>query len=895
MRMVRRVMTLGALAALVAVPTSLPALAQSGSASSITHRQSVLTEVSPTGEFGTSRVFTQLVVEGSGQVEVELPNQSTQNLRRLTGFGAPATEGDTVIWTVDASSDGTLERSVADNTVDPPLSIDIEYTLDGESISPDDIVGRSGRLEATYTIRNLSAEPQDIRHFDGEGRPRVETIDVSVPMVGSLSMTLDPRFVEVDAPGAVTVGDGRGNTVVNVSLLLFSPIADEEQVVTWSAKVSDAVVPEVGIQVLPVNASSFGTIRNTEGAYSDIADGLGTLTTGAVIVDSNAQLLVNGAAQLFDGLEQLADGAGQLNEGLAGSAAPGSREIADGAAAASAGGNQLNDGLDQLAAGAGQLSAGLGQARGGAGQLNDGLDQLAAGAGQLSAGLGQARGGAGQLNDGLDQLAAGAGQLSQGIGDAKAGAGQLSGGLGDLSAGASQLNTGAAQLEGGLNQANEQYDLIVAGAAQVAGGAEQIRQGLELLGAQTSAGFPAAIAGLPQIADGIAEVRDGVYGPGLSIRTVLGSLRGSVVSLLGNAQLLCDADATSDACGFVTPLTQLLGGFDLLLANINANEADVDALVLGADQLATQLVPGLEAILANILAADGVTAGPLLQGARDLSAGAANLSAGVQQFQTQALDQLALGAGQVADGTSQVAAGAGQAAAGSQALVDGLGQLDAGGQQVAAGLTAASAGADDLVDGLDQLDDGGRQLAAGAQTAASGSGDLASGLVQLDDGGQQLAAGAQQAADGSGELADGLVRLADGTDQLADGLEDAADGSGQLADGAEAAADGGGQIADGTVALSEQGIGAIIEGASDAAAGPSLLYHHLRAADSRGSSPEALPYGTVEGADVSAVYQFEIAGTGTDEGPSTPVTAAIAVAALGAAGALGLGVRRRLV
>jgi putative membrane protein len=75
---VRRTLVLGAVGALVVIPASLPALAQAGCGTQITHRQSVLTEVSPTGEMGTSRIFTQVVAEGDGAVEVELPNQSTQ-------------------------------------------------------------------------------------------------------------------------------------------------------------------------------------------------------------------------------------------------------------------------------------------------------------------------------------------------------------------------------------------------------------------------------------------------------------------------------------------------------------------------------------------------------------------------------------------------------------------------------------------------------------------------------------------------------------------------------------------------------------------------------------------------------------------------------------------------
>jgi hypothetical protein len=88
----------------------------------------------------------------------------------------------------------------------------------------------------------------------------------------------------------------------------------------------------------------------------------------------------------------------------------------------------------------------------------------------------------------------------------------------------------------------------------------------------------------------------------------------------------------------------------------------------------------------------------------------------------------------------------------------------------------------------------------------------------------------------------------------------------------------------------------IIEGASDGAISPARAVAHAKAADARGKAGEGLPYGTVDGAEASAVYKFEIAGYGgPDEGPSTPVRAAATIAAFGIAGALGLGLRRTLV
>jgi putative membrane protein len=369
MRATRRFVSLLALATLVALPASLPALAQSGSASDVTHRQSVRTEMSADGEVKASRVFTQLTVVGDGQVDLTLTNQSTTGLRNLDGFGRPRVEGDQVIHSVSASRDGARERTVADNTADLPIELGVTYSLDGEEIAPKDLVGKTGDLTVTFDVRNTTAQPTEIRYFDGAQNPVNETIDVAVPFVGSVSMTLPPQFVDIDAPAASVAGDGRGSTVVSWSMVLFEPIGSEDQSVSYTARVTDAVVPEVVGQFLPVDSRSFSSLKSVQDTFGGVADGLTSLTTGALIIDGNVKLLAAGSAQLLDGLGQLSDGADQLSEGLNERAAPGSRQLADGMGQARAGGRQLADGLLELSDGAGRLSDGLGSSSRRSGEL----------------------------------------------------------------------------------------------------------------------------------------------------------------------------------------------------------------------------------------------------------------------------------------------------------------------------------------------------------------------------------------------------------------------------------------------------------------------------------------------------------------------------------------------
>ncbi|GGI03230.1 hypothetical protein [Egicoccus halophilus] len=1004
----RRLVTLGLVASVVAVPASLPALAQSGSAADVTHRQSVLTELSPTGEVRSSRVFTQLTVAGDGEVEVVLPGQSTRGLRNLDGFGKPRVEGDQVVHRLAASPEGAAARTVADNTADLPVTVEVGYTLDGEPIEPDDLVGRTGEVTVSYTVRNHTAEPTEVRYFDGRQRSLTETVDVSVPMVGSLSTTLDGRFVDVAAPGASVAGDGRGSTVVQWSLLLFSPLGSEEQTVSYTAHVTDAVVPDAVAQVLPVDSRSFASLRSTAESYKGAVESTRTLTVNGVLIDGNVQLLADGAAQLLDGLQQLGDGADQLAAGLADTAVPGARRLADGTGTARGGSRELANGLNELDAGAGTLAAGLGTAEQGAGDLRRGLGELADGAGELSGGLSQARGGAGTLGDGLDAIAAGSGQLKAGAIGLAEGAATLHARTGDLVAGSQQLQGGASNLLQGLGQLRAQLN-APSGLPKAMAGVDELRAGVAkadagigstatpdslLQGlARLDGGLGDLAQALPQLDDGAARldagavrIAGGLDNPACDptrpqdpanpcgikqgagrLAAGAGQLSGELVTARDTLEailpLLEDPRASQAVQGVIAGIGApdrtgtALNGLAQLAAGAGGIADGADALVAGIrdPQAAGTLRDGIAQIRGGVAAleagiGDPATADTLRNGVARLMVGLDNPAAfqsgpganptctgtaaqgrqpcGLRQalrLVDGGLDELGTGLGSalqgvnqglgstsddpsrnptllgganaLANGTASLAAGAAQLRReGTAPLADGAGQLAAGVGELDTGANAAAGGGRDLRAGLGQLDDGGRRLAAGAGTAASGSGSLVDGLGQLADGGRQLAGGAGRAAGGANQLADGLVQLDDGANQLADGLGDAGDGAGQLAEGLGAAADGGQQVADGTVQLSEAGMQKLIEGVSDASAGSSLLYNTIKAIDARGADGEGLLYGTVDGATASGVYQFQIAGAGDDDGDgSLPRKLTVALGAFGVAGALGFGVRRRLV
>ncbi len=814
-KITRRGIALGMLAGLVAVPASIPALAQDGAPAEISHRQSVLTELSSTGEAGTSRVFTQLNVAGEGPVEVVLERQSTRGLRNLGGIGRPSTDGDSVVWGIDATPDGVNKRTVATNTADLPVDIEIAYEFEGEAIEdPSDIVGRTGELTVTYKVRNNTAREEEIDIFNARQEPTTEMVDVGVPIVGSLSLPLDERFTNVRADDANVAGDGRGNTVVNWSMVLFEPLGSFEQEVSWTAQVSDAIVPEANAQLMPVSSESFPSLPNAQSAYADTFAGLQQITDGAVRIDMTMIAIADGSGQLLDGMNQIADGSGELADGLV-QAADGSGELAAGTGEASAGSRELASGLGELRDGAGQLSGGLGEIDAGANALSGGLGEIDAGTRQLSGGLGEIDTGARQLSGGLGEIDAGTRQLSGGLGEIDAGAEALADGLGAAAPGAAEIRDGLRALLAGVGSPEQGGTVI--------GGLTELRAGLADIGTPLGDALAGALVS--------SELRtELIAGLQAQLAPVLGEDQAAVFAPLivnGLTQAMAEDFAPQFGAGFAaSPEWQqgVLGGVDLLLAGMNRPDCD----------RSSPETCGVKQVLEL------------------LAAGQAELADGLKE---------------AADGSRELAAGTGEAAAGSRELAAGTGQAAAGSRELAAGTGQAAAGS--------------RELAAGTGQAAAGS--------------RELAAGAGAAADGGVALSDGLGQIDDGANQLASGLGDARDGSGQLAEGAGDLAEGGEGLDDALNELQEFGTNKILNDVSRAGLQPDRLLKQAQAADERAKAGDGLPYGTVEGADASAVYQFEIAGVGADEGVSTPVRAGAALLAFGAVGALGMGVRRRLI
>ncbi|HET8595891.1 MAG TPA: hypothetical protein VFM07_11635 [Intrasporangium sp.] len=845
--------SLAAAVAVVALPglallTAAPAHAAGSGGVAVTNTETVQAYLDASGRLDVARVYEQVAMRGTGTVDLNNPVE-TSGLRNLDGFGGFDVEQGRMVGRYDVDGERRL-RTVSDYTKKLPLEVSVSYTLDGKQVQPEDVVGRSGRLEVRYTVRNVTATPHEVTFDDGTGAKVTATEQVVIPMVGSLTTTLPAGFTNVASDEANIAGDGRGGTKLTFTMTLFGPIGAPEASFGYSAQIADAVVPKASISALPVSPLDSPSFKGGAASYKGGADTGATLTAGATEIDSNLLKLRDGASTLLAGLIQLRDGAKQLDAGLGAQIVPGSRQLASGA-------GDLKDGTSKLRAGASEARGGGGKLSSGAKELSSGAKELDSGVGRLKGGAAQVDDGAGQLADGAKQLDTGAGQLAAGLVEAGAKAPALLdglvqvadgldlvddglvtmyGGIGQLPAKAQPLHDGIAQLRAGIGARNQAGDTLLYGVEQVrAGLAQAVSTGdsLDVLKGgvdQVQAGTAGAIkpgGGIDQLEGGVQLAQTTDCGPGC--QAVLDKVLGGIGSLR--------ADMTKADGGLV----QVSGGLGELKGKLGAAAAGLARIECG---LSNQSLKGV---------CDPEKPG-LLEGLAALDAGVGQLVDGVvKQVQggiggdkdTAKDKTLRGGVHSLQDGVDQIGLG-------GLTLLDGLGQLSDGAMALKAGTGQLRKGSSDLKAGTGQL-------AAGTVELKDGSGRLASGAGQLSDGAGQLSSGLGTLADGTVQLDDGAGQLSDGARQLADGLGTAADGASKIAGGLDEAADGAPALQDGAQRLSDEGTKKLVEAGKATATDYGQKYALIEAVAKR-AKQEGMAYGAPEGAAGFTAYSLELAG-----------------------------------
>lgn len=277
---------------------------------------------------------------GTGSVNDKSELDGITNVKGDEGY---TMNGDNLkVW--DAAGNDIYYRG--NITKDIPVSLTVTYTLDGKTVSPDELKGKNGKVTIRFDYKNMQYETVKI---DGKD----EKIYVPFAMLTGLLLDNDV-FTNVEVSNGKYINDGDRTAVIGIAL----PGMAENLALTGE---NAELIP--GYVEITADVKNFELQNTVTVATNEIFNGLDT--------DS-----LDSLDKLTESVDQLADAVRQLTDG--------SSKLYDGICTLLTKSETLVAGIDSLAAGAEQLKSGTGSLKTGAAALKSGTADLVSGLGDLT-------------------------------------------------------------------------------------------------------------------------------------------------------------------------------------------------------------------------------------------------------------------------------------------------------------------------------------------------------------------------------------------------------------------------------------------------------------------------------------------------------------------------------
>lgn len=542
---------------------------------------------------------------------------------------------------------GTIDKEL-------PVDVKVSYKLDGKSISPKDLKGKSGKVEIQFSYDNKSKQTVNVNGEDVE-------MYTPFTMVSAMMLSSD-EYSNVSVENGKLISDGDKNIVVGVA---FPGLANDLNLKDLDM---DIDIPE--------------TVTIT----ADVKDA----TVGTSITMASAELMnefglddIDSFDDLQDSIDDLEDATNQLVDGSK-EAADGSKELADGA-------ETLNDGAGTLASGAGTLADGVNTLNEKSGTLVSGVNTLASGVGTYTAGVASIAKNSQLISDNMQSLQGGVNKLEEQI------AAQATQGLGEIKTNINNAKTGVDQINSAittsLGEGKPGVQGILSNASQALTGADVTIDQNDVNVTVNSVSLKNSES-VNKIIEDSALSDDEKNALKNAINSAITKDNMNIeykveLNENGNSKLNSAQQKIATANGLVTTangaLSQLSdsmntisGGLSALAGENGIGQLEAAFAKNGSvDQGFAQLGQGVSELAVGTQA--------LADGAAELNKNSAPLMAGVTSLKDGG-SQLASGVSQLASGANQVADGAGTLAGGTQTLLDGANTLADGNQTLADGM-----------------------------------------------------------------------------------------------------------------------------------------------------------------------------------------------------------------
>jgi len=275
-----------------------------------------------------------------------------ENIENVKGDESYTIGGNkTRVWDAQVNDiyyQGTIDKEL-------PVNLSVSYMLDGKPVSPDELVGKSGKVTIHFDYQNKQYETVKI---NGKN----ETI--YVPFVMLTGMLLDnSSFSNVEVSNGKVINDGDRTAVIGIALPgLQENLAidkDKFEIPSYLEITADVTDFSLGMTVTMATNTLFSnidiekidSISDLSGSMTELDDAMMRLLDGSSALYDGLCTLLDKSEDLIKGIDQLAEGAAKLKEG-AYSLDDGAKKLYDGVSALSGGLDTLSANNDKLNGGA---------------------------------------------------------------------------------------------------------------------------------------------------------------------------------------------------------------------------------------------------------------------------------------------------------------------------------------------------------------------------------------------------------------------------------------------------------------------------------------------------------------------------------------------------------------
>ena len=261
--------------------------------------------------------------------------ENAENIKSDAGFTLGS--DNSRVWDAhgnDIYYQGTIEKEL-------PVTISVTYKLDGKTVSPKELIGKSGKVTIRFDYQNKQYETLKINGKDEK---------IYVPFVMLTGMLLDnDTFTNVEVSNGKIINDGDRTAVIGFALpgMQENLALDKEKldIPSYVEITADASNFSFGMTVTMATNSLFSKIDEEK------IDSISDLTSSIDDLNNAMTQLLDGSSALYGGLSTLLDKSSELVKGI--------DELADGATKLKMGAYSLDEGAKKLSDGVADLSSGL--------------------------------------------------------------------------------------------------------------------------------------------------------------------------------------------------------------------------------------------------------------------------------------------------------------------------------------------------------------------------------------------------------------------------------------------------------------------------------------------------------------------------------------------------------